>query len=320
MKTIGSLKLGLRILRFFGLAPFRINGNQLELSATSRNYSIILMCVFVALFGYSFVFERLENNLEATVSFILLVLVNFAILLTILESLWKRFHQKEILDNFQQIDHILQTRFGHSIQEHLRAHLRNTIGVCVLIITAILTADIAIVWKLNATSEINSLAFYFLGYTFSTVRYVQIMYITWMIRKRLKFLNTTLIKLVHQKNGAIKTVSFSNTVQSIRFLKLDIGTTKNKVAPLDLQLNHVETNLTELEVLRDIYNKLWINAQLFNRAFGLSLLVNIGYDFMALTSNLYWIIVSFSTVVANVSPTPALYGELEPYLHKIAVV
>lgn len=315
MNTIWSLKPGLKGLRLFGYLPFRITRNhQVELGDLHRYYSILLICIFGTLSCYSFFFKQLENDLESTVNFLLLVLVNFTILITLLETLHKRQAQKEILDNFQAIDDILQTKFSHTIQVHLRRHFSSVILMYVLILALILAADIAIILKSNATEDLKSLAYYFVGYAFSSMRYLQINYVVWMIRKRLVFLNSTLVELIRQKetNSAIKTVSFKSTIQTIRFLNMELDSggvgPKNRIAPFDQKLATLPMELTALDVLRDVYHKLWINSQLFNKAFGLSVLVNIGFDFLALTTNLYWIIVSFSTVVVNISPTPALYG------------
>lgn len=310
MNTIWSLRPGLAVLRFFGYSPFRITkDNRLELSTSCQYYSYFLLCVFIVLLVYSFFFEQLENNLESTVSYILLVLVNFAILFTLLEAVWKSNDQKEMLHNFQHIDDILQTRFSHTIQVHLRRHLKVTISVCLGVLVLILISDIAIILRSDTPEELKLLAFYFVGYTFSSARYLQIIYFTWMIRKRLGFLNDTLERLVKHKNAVlrIKKVSFKSTIETIRFLDLDLG--GKRIVPFDQGVSDLNVELTKLDVLRDVYNKLWINSQLFNKAFGLSLLVNLGYDFLSLTTDLYWIIVSYSTVVANISPTPALYGE-----------
>lgn len=202
---------------------------------------------------------------------------------------------------------------------HLRRHLTRTIGLYFFVLVAILVVDILILVQTNALSETKYLAYYYVGYVFSSMRYLQIIYFTWMIRKRLVFLNSTLTKLLDKKNGGVQTLSLGGKINSIRFLDMDLNrkwkATGNKVAPkFDQVLTGIlKDDLTSLEVLRDVYNKLWVNSQLFNKAFGLSLLLNIGYDFMALTTDIYWIIVSYSTVVANTNPTPALYCELSQF-------
>lgn len=272
---------------------------------------MLLICIFAILSGYSFYFNELGDNLESTVNFLLLALVNFTILITLLESVWKRKAQSEIWENFQAIDDILQNKFSHTIQVHLRRHFATVFLLYVLFLTVILGVDVVIILRSHATEDLKTLAYYFAGYTFSSMRYLQSIYVIWMIRKRLGFLNKTLTDIIAQKEKTqIATVSFSSTIHTIRSLGMGMEKrSSSKVVPFDPTMVQLPIELTALDALRDVYHKLWINSQLFNRAFGLSVLVNIGYDFLALTTNLYWIIVSFSTVVVSVSPTPALYGK-----------
>lgn len=312
MNTIWSLKPGLVVFRFFGYLPFRITkDNRLELGDLCRYYSSFLVLLFATLSVYSFFFEQLEDNLASTVNYIILVLSNFATLFSLLEAAWKRDAQKEMLENFEHIDHVLQTRFSHTIQVHLRRHFTNTISTYILSLLLILVVDIVILVRSNATGDYANLAYYFVGYTFTSMRYLQIIYFTWMIRKRLHFLNGTLRKIGRQKsaNGRMKTISFKSTIETVRFL--DMSMEGRKIVPFEQRFLDLDmTELTELDVLRDVYNKLWVNSQLFNKAFGLSLLVNLGYDFLSLTTDLYWIIVSMSTAVTSIMPTPSLYGKV----------
>lgn len=312
MNTIWSLKPGLVVFRLFGYLPFRITtDNRLELGDICRYYSSFLILLFATLSVYSFFFEQLEDNLASTVNYIILVLSNFATLFSLLEAVWKQTAQKEMLENFQHIDHILQTRFSHTIQVHLRRHFTNTISAYLLTLLLILVVDIVILVRSNATGDYANLAYYYVGYTFTSLRYLQIIYFTWMIRKRLHLLNGTLMKMGQQKSANVhhvKTVSFKSTIETVRFLDMSVG--GKKIVPFEQRfLDWSQSELTELDVLRDVYNKLWVNSQLFNKAFGLSLLVNLGYDFLSLTTDLYWIIVSMSTAVVTIKPTPSLYGK-----------
>lgn len=309
MNTIWSLKPGLTVLRVFGFWPFRIDEkNQIQPSRAYNIYSWMLLITFAVLLGYSFVFENLENDLESTVSFLLLVLVNFVVFLAILETVWKQSAQREMLENFQHVDNILQFRMSNSIFDHLRGHFTNSVALEMVLLSVIMALSIAIHLILKVPQELKHFAFYFVGYTFSSMRYLQIIYFTWMIRSRLNYLKEALLKLVYKKNITVKTVSIS-AMDTIRIRDFDFGVKKNRVVPFEKGLATFNGDLSGLAVLRDVYNKLWINSQLFNKAFGLSLLVNIGYDFLALTTDIYWLIVSFSTTVPSVSPTPALYGE-----------
>lgn len=309
MNTIWALKPGIKLFRVCGYCPLEISdANQLQLSAKYRYYTIFLLCIFTALLAFSFVFQDLENYVESTVNYILLILVYVTQFFTLLESATKRQDQLEMLNNFNEIDQILQTRFDHKIQISLRRHLTITIFLFFTVLVVILATDIGILLHNSTAGEFNYLAYYFVAYSLSSIRYFQIIYYTWMIKKRLNFLNKTLLRLVRQKNAALKTVSFS-TIKTIRFLNSDLGLGKNSVAPFEEGGGLENVQLTGMDVLRDVYNRLWQNSQLFNQVFGLSLLVNLGYDFMSLTTNVYWIVVSYSTVVANTSPTPGLFGK-----------
>lgn len=309
MNTIRALKPGLNVLRFCGYSPYRITeDDQLEFSDSFRNYSLLLLLLFGSLTVYSFFFE-LEDSLESTVRYILIVLVYFVVFFALLESAWKTADQLEMLQNFNQVDQILETKFSHNIQTDLRRHVTRTISAYCIVLLLILVADLAILLVTSSpASGIRYLAFYFIAYVWSSLRYLQIIYFTWMIKKRLNFLNKTLDKMVKEKNSAVPTISF-DTMSTIQFLNKDLGKNKNRIVPLLVTKNSYPPELNHLNVLRDVYFKLWLNSQLFNKAFGLSLLVNLGFDFLSLTTDIYWLIVSFSTVVDNVSPTPTLYGD-----------
>lgn len=312
MNTINSLKPGLYLLKICGYFPLKITvDDKLELSAQSLYYSLVLVFLFVVLSIYSIFFEKLEDNLESTVSFILLILVNFVICFTLLESCWKRSFQKEMIENFAFIDDYLRRRFAkYNSGFNLRRNIITLFTLHALNLVIILGINIAILLTSQAPGELNYLAFYFVGYSLSSLRYLQIIYFTWMIRRRLCFLKRTMEQLEQEKRKSARPqiLEQEKRIKTIRFLDQHLAGGGHKIAPLRVREVTMDCDLTKMNVLRDVYHKLWINSQLFNRAFGLSLLLNIGYDFLALTTDLYWIIVSYSTVVANMNPSAALFG------------
>ncbi|KAH8284291.1 hypothetical protein KR044_006933 [Drosophila immigrans] len=54
-----------------------------------------------------------------------------------------------------------------------------------------------------------------------------------------------------------------------------------------------------LPLLVLLYQRLWLLVGLLNRCYGLSMLVNLGNDFLAITSNCYWIFLNFRQFAAS---------------------
>ncbi|XP_070063512.1 putative gustatory receptor 2a isoform X1 [Drosophila virilis] len=57
--------------------------------------------------------------------------------------------------------------------------------------------------------------------------------------------------------------------------------------------------MQRLLAARKLYQRLWLLVALLNRCYGLSMLVNLGNDFLAITSNCYWIFLNFRRFAAS---------------------
>jgi len=57
--------------------------------------------------------------------------------------------------------------------------------------------------------------------------------------------------------------------------------------------------MQRLITARVLYQRLWLLVALLNRCYGLSMLVNLGNDFLAITSNCYWIFLNFRQFAAS---------------------
>ena len=51
--------------------------------------------------------------------------------------------------------------------------------------------------------------------------------------------------------------------------------------------------LKKLMIVRNLYNRLYAASENINRYFGISMLINVGNDFISITSNCYWIFYTF---------------------------
>lgn len=51
--------------------------------------------------------------------------------------------------------------------------------------------------------------------------------------------------------------------------------------------------LKKLLIVRDLYNRLFNLSEILNSYFGVSMLINVGNDFISITSNCYWIFYNF---------------------------
>lgn len=58
-------------------------------------------------------------------------------------------------------------------------------------------------------------------------------------------------------------------------------------------------DLKRLLIIRDLYNRLYLLTEIVNRYFGISMLVNLGNDFISITSNCYWIFINFKNFTST---------------------
>lgn len=64
--------------------------------------------------------------------------------------------------------------------------------------------------------------------------------------------------------------------------------------------NVIESNeIKKIFIIRDIYGRLYELTNQINGYFGVSMLINIGNDFISITSNCYWIFISFKEFTSS---------------------
>uniref|UniRef100_A0A1B0GF32 Gustatory receptor n=1 Tax=Glossina morsitans morsitans TaxID=37546 RepID=A0A1B0GF32_GLOMM len=72
-------------------------------------------------------------------------------------------------------------------------------------------------------------------------------------------------------------------------------------SPKRQQESNIENSpLTKLVVIRNIYDRLHSQSVVINHCFGVSMLINVGNDFISITSNCYWIFINFKDFSSTV--------------------
>lgn len=303
MNTVWALKPGLRLYQLVGYAPFSVSKESvLEKSRRMGFYSLGLVLVFGALALFSFFFEKIEDEIESTIKFLLLVLIYAVHFSSLVEAFFKRDAQIALVSNFNEVDQLFQRKFRHKSRVSLRQHFSKALVLLLALIAVIFSADIGIYVRGNHQVRMNYLAIFFIPYVLTFIRYFQIIYFVHMIKTRFEFLIQILREVLQQRNTTVIETTITFSTQVSKLLSSEKASFKNSVAPIEEKLAQlVDTH--SVEILREVYNKLWQNSQLINTAFGFSLLMNLGYDFLALTTNGYWLFAEFG------NPTPSLYGD-----------
>ncbi|CAD7086682.1 unnamed protein product [Hermetia illucens] len=121
-------------------------------------------------------------------------------------------------------------------------------------------------------------------------------------------------------------------LQEVSFLaKRDTGANELKNRKFGLYLmemnyqkpNHQQNVYLKFKIFRSIYNLLWELTKIFNDIFGLSLLVNIGSDFISFLTLTYWMLTAMTRLSPGLKDFALLFAGftcLVPYLLNLILI
>lgn len=172
--------------------------------------------------------------------------------------------------------------------------------VMILIYAATGTVKLIVHYLYNDPKFFIYWVFYLLPFCIYGVRYFQIFTTLIIVHHRLDKLVMILkeLNLLHSKPKQDTTDS-SNT--NIKFISQALPFYKT-TEYLEQQYDAENSDMKRLLIIRDLYNRLWELTTMLNNDIGISVLSNVGNDFISITANCYWIFLYFkpySTVSDN---------------------
>lgn len=114
-----------------------------------------------------------------------------------------------------------------------------------------------------------------------------------IIRQRLDKLVETLNELNLLKAKPMQQMS-EDSKTNIKFITATLPVYET-TEYLKRKYNMDNPDMKRLLIIRDLYNRLWEVTVTVNNDFGVSILTNVGNDFISITSNCYWIFLNFKS-------------------------
>ncbi|XP_043660382.1 putative gustatory receptor 2a isoform X1 [Drosophila teissieri] len=222
--------------------------------------------------------ESTISSIGHTVDFIQLVGMRVAHLAAVLEALWQRHAQRSFFAELGEIDRLLSKALRVDVEAMRLQMRRQTSRRAVWILWGYAVSQLLILGaKLLARGD--RFPIYWISYLLPLLvcglRYFQIFNATQLVRQRLDVLLVALQQLqLHRKGPAVDTV-------------------------LEAQDDLEDAAMDRLIAVRLVYQRVWALVALLNRCYGLSVLMQVGNDFLAITSNCYWMFLNFRQSAAS---------------------
>lgn len=295
---IESLNPFIKIFRLVGLFPVTFDHMYQPVEAVqTKIYSVLSISTFFFIFVYGFfepdsyyVQNEAHNNIARTVDFIQLIGIRFTHFITLIESLLQRNALMQLLCKLNKWDEIIQDELKIVINhENLRKQTVNRLVTSVGFYFGIQLILLCIIIVLKDFAFIYYWIYYLVPFIVCCSRYVQIYIVVSLIKNRFEILNDAMSKVIF--------INTNNTTQQLNEQKNSSKTSK---------INGIE----KINLIRDLYHRLWEISSLTNQSFGLSLLANIGNDFVAITGHCYWIFLTIQHFPGGLDDTLAVIGSM----------
>ncbi|TDG39427.1 hypothetical protein AWZ03_014151 [Drosophila navojoa] len=254
---------------------------------------VLLLSIGYLLYGLLDASRNVEANgvgteathIGHTVDSIQLVGIRVAHATALLEELWQWQAQSQFVAQLRQID----LDFVNLLQLDVNnGQLRRQMGRRALYMLSGYVVSQGFILFAKMLSVDISFMVYWLSYLLPLLvcglRYFQIYTFILIVQQRLELLLSMLDSL--QLHEALPEKPYiCNTINE----KLDMETEAAAAAAC----------MQRLLAARKLYQSLWMLVALLNRCYGLSMLVNLGNDFLSITSNCYWIFLNFRQFAAS---------------------
>lgn len=308
MNQLYSFLPSIRVLQFFGISPFGVNKDYYPTpNRNLRIYSFIQITIFaIALIGV--MYERdlylngRNNSVGNTVDFVQLTGIRIAHFVILCESLIQNKSLIKFFKNLCEIDMMLKKV---EIDIDFQLEYRTNFKLLCFMLVFYFGMELIVLSILTIRVEYRMVGYwlsYLLPYLVSCFRYYQVINCVWFIKKRFQYLNDKLEEL-KMKHKMLKDVPSMNVLGKSKFVAT-IGFVEESYFKIYSTANKQQRNpksmpikdFEHLILMRKLYDKLYIISTMINYSFGLSNLVNIGNDFVAITSNCYFVFLSLQNV------------------------
>jgi gustatory receptor len=287
MNTVYSAKPSLRIFQIVGATPIAIDRSlKVVPSIKVQTYTFVLLVIFAITFIFGLFNSQLhlnnDNNcIGNTVDYIQLVGIRICHILILIESLLQQGTLCLFFEKINEVDIELQRKLNIIIDytdSRRRISMRLASLLCFYIFCE--TVFVLLVMMRNDTEFFEYWAVYLLPFIVCCLKYSQTIGFVQLLKSRYQLLNDKL--------------------SSLRWIKpekkLIVGKEYESCPKMLVQT----TTFDEMLVIRGLLNRMFDLSSLVNRLFGWSMLVNVGTDFVAITSNSYFIFVYFQdTTIQN---------------------
>ncbi|XP_061403038.1 putative gustatory receptor 2a [Musca vetustissima] len=304
METVAIFQL---IYQITNLAPWALNrktGN-FERSRALEIYGMTILAIstillFYGLFGKNALSTINSNDIGKTVDFIQLVGIRVAHIVSIAEALMRREDQKKFYEQLMEIDHIFEKSLNRDM--HNGIFHSNTVQRGALMLSIYIICEIFILIAHVVANDNENFPTYWIFYVMPLIicglRYFQMFTAIRLIQRRLNALTQVINEInLHEPTKAEKEV-FTKSLEPI---KLGATQSNPNIFELSLQKRQEMENadMKRLLIIRDLYNRLFVLTELYNQYFGISMLINLGNDFISITSNCYWIFINFKNFAST---------------------
>lgn len=280
MDTAEALRPINSVFQLFGLsviAPCKLS--SIPSDRMIKCYSLLCIalriCVFFYPIGTKHFHTRADgfiHELSTTFDVTLLCGVRLLEIIIVFEAFAKIPHEKQLMRNFLEIDHIFMHYFNIDLKPNaLRMAIikRFIVWVC--------SFGVIVGVNLYLASNHTSMFLYYSTYAipFATASFAYFQIIAWadLIRYRLRITNRLIStinneceKMLHKKCGGIIMLYKSHSIH---------GT--------------VQANVFEqFRIICSLYDRLWTQTNLVNERFKFAMVLNIGNDFVLLVMNIYF--------------------------------
>ncbi|XP_034659620.1 putative gustatory receptor 2a [Drosophila subobscura] len=221
--------------------------------------------------------ETTISSIGHTVDFIQLVGIRVAHMAALLEALWQRQAQCNFYAELAEIDRQLARDLQMNVDSR-QVRRRTNRRAMWMLWGYVASQSLILVAKLVAPGS-RQFPIYWIQYLLPMLvcglRYFQIFTAVLIVGQRLELL-----------------------LDALRTLQL-----QDSVAEAETETETVTTgtasSMLRLVAVRQLYQRVWSLVALLNRSHGLSILLLVGNDFLAITSNCYWIFLNFRQSAAS---------------------
>ncbi|XP_017474702.1 PREDICTED: putative gustatory receptor 2a [Rhagoletis zephyria] len=262
----------------------RKNG-KVYISRLLECYAIctVTMSLAILVFGVYFdknYFRESQNDVGQTVDYIQIIGIRISHLVTISEAFLQRRGQCLFVKQVREIDRVFECSLNVEVDNRsLRSQLRRR-GLIMLAIYV--SSELLILFAKFLTKDRHFSIYwllYLLPFFVCGLRYFQIFTAIMIVRQRLDKLVLVLNEL-----NLLKT-----------FPSYETSDWQNRRTDME------NPDMKRLLTIRDLYNRLWELTGTLNADFGVSILTNVGNDFLSITSNCYWIFLNFKGYSATLN-------------------